>query len=217
MKTSLQQIEAVLIEWKTLLPLSFAVEDVTKINSQKEREQLSLQEMAILETFRNEKRVVEWVAGRIAAKRAFSLFTAAQKSELSTPQILRKSSGAPYIEGYSSLSISISHSGECAVAVVSSCPLGIDLELLEERPQPFLKCYFSTEEQKWITSSTEITKATNILWTRKEAASKLYEKGGHLSFKKIPTLLKEAEKENLSYYSDTTTDYAISLAFHHTG
>ena len=84
---------------------------------------LSSEERSIFDSFGNEKRKVEFLAGRFAAKEAYSkLYKRFETSLLFTEvKVLKDEFGAPYIVSKyhpeDSIQVSISHSENYAVAI----------------------------------------------------------------------------------------------------
>lgn len=124
--------------------------------------------------FKSSKRQVEWFAGRIAAKRAFMSFF--DTTNLKDVEILNESGGAPYFVNQPNLSLSISHSGEYAVAAVSRYKLGIDIEKIKGiKERSFLKIAFTSREMKFIERQTP--RFLYVAWTMKEAFLKYLKRG----------------------------------------
>lgn len=90
------------------------------------------------------------------------------------PQVLRASKGKPYVNfgGKEKVHLSVSHSGSFFVCIIADKPVGIDLQ--EERKvssEKIAKRYFSDKERQYMDEHGD--KGFYILWTRKEAYSKL--------------------------------------------
>ncbi len=174
-------------------------------------EGFSEQEHRCLERFRHPARRAAWVAGRLAARRALRSWQQGSTKEGAVdPEILNAPSGAPYFVKRADLHVSISHSGGLAAATVSRRPTGIDIELLEHRPDEFVRGFFSDSERKWIgASEPKRSLRCNIGWTRKEAVSKLLGKGGSIALAALPILEEEA---GFHIDSECTSTHAVSLA-----
>lgn len=181
-----------------------AVEPVRPVTT-KDKVTLSPRELEIWQTLKSEKRKQEWFAGRIAARKAIQRH---QKTTVKQQiEILRRESGAPFSPQFPSATISISHSGEYAVAIAAAVSVGIDIERIEKRPSSLLRSFFSEKEQSFLTA-IRLQKELhyNLLWTAKEAVSKVIKKGGTLNFKHI-----EVQENPVSINGKKTTIHSHSL------
>jgi 4'-phosphopantetheinyl transferase len=79
------------------------------------------------------------------------------------------------------LSVSLSHRGDRAVAVLGTPPLvvGCDLELIEPRSGAFVREWFAPAEQQLVAgcAGTDRALVANLIWTAKEAAAKVRREG----------------------------------------
>lgn len=137
---------------------------------------LTLTEKRVYFAFRFDKRKREWLAGRLAAKRLARKKIAESGLIYSDNEIAieKNEAGAPYIRARPCpWPISISHSGEWAVAAMMDGPrpsaIGVDIEKIEDRDPSWLDIAFDAEEKAPGLDSAEQT----LYWTRKEAVSKL--------------------------------------------
>lgn len=124
-----------------------------------------------------------------------------------------------------SVHFNVTHSGELILIAVSSKPVGIDTEMLDDdfACNQVAVISFSDEEQKYISSSHNPSEAFFLLWTRKEALLKGTGKGIDDSLPKISVLngMQHLDGE-LLYTSEPWTigsfgighDYVASIAFH---
>jgi 3-oxoacyl-(acyl-carrier-protein) synthase/phosphopantetheinyl transferase len=71
------------------------------------------------------------------------------------------------------LEISIAHKGSNTVSMVSDNPVGIDLEIIEERDKGFLDIAFTEKEINLIKSKGEIAEWSTRFWVAKEAYGKM--------------------------------------------
>lgn len=207
------QIASLVEAWSARGDLVGAVQEILPSHGTPDaslREEFSSAELALMESHRHPLRRASWVAGRQAAHRAVRSWCARRDDSRGAVQILRRASGAPFAAEHPDLHVSITHSGRLAVAVVSDKALGVDLEELAVRPGPLVRFFFSPSEQDWIRQVPSITSLRcNLLWTRKEAVSKLLGKGGELVFNRLPVLDGE---HPWSIESASTSSHAISLA-----
>ena len=173
--------------------------------------------------FRNQKRKVEWLAGRMAAKTAFSRFAQTKQgfpweTEVS---ILNGTSGAPFIIDYPEVTLSISHSNEYALAVVACCEIGIDIERIEPRPMALTDYFFCSDERRLLENECPLPAQKEAmitwLWSRKEALSKFLRLGGKLDFSRLNVIpdrvhVEGSTQNEVRLVSGDCAAYCISLA-----
>lgn len=203
-------IQAILDSWSSEHGFCSAVEELPSFLDQNHVTAFSQNERDLLDSHRHPGRRRSWVAGRLAARKALKKWSIANKEPVADCEILRDPSGKPRISGRQDLHLSISHSGTLAVAIVGKCPVGVDLERQEDRPDSLARAFFSPEENQWMRQDPgQRTRRCNELWTRKEAVSKLLGKGGSLVFSRLPVLDGQTP---WSLKSASTSCYSISLA-----
>jgi 4'-phosphopantetheinyl transferase len=168
--------------FRTLPPLSFHTRDFREPF-------LGSDEMITLNQFKALKKQVEWMAGRYAAKQLARQFINGQPS-LENTRVAYRAKGAPYLASTPSLSLSISHSWDYAVAGLGLIPanvLGIDLEKVHsESRDTLLRTAFTAREAG--TLSPEDDEGLFLRWTAKEAYLKYIGQGFHESLKHIEIL-----------------------------
>jgi phosphopantetheinyl transferase len=130
-------------------------------------------ERATHTAFPVEKRRDEWRAGRLAAKQAMM----AQQPGLSALdiEVQGDDKGRPrfFVKGQeSALWLSISHRAGHALAAVSTAPVGVDLETIEDRPRSFLEEAFAVVELKALLAADDPKLVATAMWSAKEAALK---------------------------------------------
>lgn len=217
MRLVIQQINKIFDQWSKHYPLAGAVVEQPAVYRNMHEyiegyftniEKNNIQEM------KNKKRKASRIAGRLAVRKALAVFNPPICNDhRSKPvEILNNIHGMPFLTQHKNLHVSISHAGSLAVALVSTRKIGVDLEKIENRPKSFTQCFFKHSEQEWInkTKSNQHIRSS-ILWTRKEAVSKLLGVGGTISFKQIPVL---DYKSIYRFHSHTLNQYCISLALH---
>jgi phosphopantetheinyl transferase len=179
---------------------------------------------------RSEKRRNEWLAGRLAAKDAFYQFhgcayaSAEDYYRIEKYQqisVLSYPSRAPYFSEYPHLNLSISHSQDYCIAVISTSTIGIDLEWIEPRPTSLVRRFFCQAEwdllEEFCQSSVDLDTQITRLWTRKEAAAKFLQLGGSLDFRLLDTsediiALDHVFDQAIRLISGRWNGYWISLA-----
>jgi phosphopantetheinyl transferase len=172
-------------------------------------------ELEHFQCLRSSKRASEYLAGRIAAKRL--LRNAPYGLGRSECVISTSVEGAPRLEGRTGIHVSISHSGDFAVAVAAEHRIGIDLEENVERPAALLRYFYGPRERAIldVLDGSERTALINELWCRKEAASKVGRWGGTLSFAQIDGLDARATVADsaLGFRSGVIDPFAAALAW----
>ncbi len=159
---------------------------------------------------RSEKRRLDWLSGRIAAKDAARILLRGLYNIILRPADIeiRSTDGGgvelflPEIELSGLPQISISHCSNMTVALAeehcSERHAGIDVEDAVEREEGFAELAFTKTELGWLAkkSSSEKSKFIAALWTAKEAAAKACG-SGLAGNPRLFELLNENSKENL--------------------
>lgn len=143
-------------------------------------------ELQALEALRTEKRRLDWLLGRFAAKRVLAVARAARAPGApgEDAAILASPGGAPRVleRGLPcGVTLSLSHSGGHAVAALALTPgeLGCDLEQIEPREASFVETYFTLREQEEVRALRAEERACRVtaIWSAKEAALKALGEG----------------------------------------
>ena len=169
--------------------------DLFSLDDKPRFEVLSSKELEICSSFASFKRKVEFVAGRIASKKAFFKFTSGKTScfgKFSSVSVLNTETGVPFIEN-SDLHISISHSHGIAIASVSQNLVGVDIEQIDPKRISALK-RMSKE------SPSEEACELTVLWTLKESLGKALQTGITEEFQHYAT--KNFRYEDEIYYCE---------------
>lgn len=157
------------------------------------RDLLGKDEQAYLDHLRFEKRRREWLAGRLALKALLiESFQNLASKRFNQLQILKEEGGAPRLaldEGETPIPISLSHSNGsifCACSTGQS-PIGVDLELIEERSQAFISDYFTPEEISQVERHTPQKRSlySTLVWSAKEAVLKALSIGLKMDTRRI--------------------------------
>jgi 4'-phosphopantetheinyl transferase len=146
-------------------------------------------ELAHLNGFKALKKQVEWMAGRYAAKQLAGRFLE-HRPPLARTRVAYRPKGAPYFSDDLALCLSISHSGDFAVAGMGLTPaaiLGVDIEQIRpESRSTLLRTAFSPREIQALESRDDATLFR--CWTAKEAYLKYIGLGFHESLKRVEIL-----------------------------
>jgi phosphopantetheinyl transferase len=152
-------------------------------------------EQAALAAFKLPKRRAQWLTGRLCAKQAVIGYCREHLPQLPLPaanriHIRNSPSGRPYLDcgraDLNCLDISISHSGEYAIALVASGPCGVDIQKDSESLLR-VRSHFCLDPESDLLQrclpDLDHGRRLTLLWTAKEAAKKA------LSLGKMPGFL----------------------------
>jgi len=150
---------------------------------------LSDSEKNAVATYRSEKRRIEFVLGRAAARRLIAERLGASPSEVT----LRVASDGAVEIGGAALYLSISHAAGWATAVVSPRPVGIDMEQLAMR-SPGVYRYFLARSEYPLLEGIDLDhdSVQILLWTLKEAVLKGMRTGLRSSPKSVKIVSMDA-------------------------
>jgi len=150
------------------------------------REWLHREEQEKLSSLRHPKRHIEWLGGRICVKEALSRFfqqTRPQSTD-SAPSLLRimtAPSGRPILQpgvvtgGSMTPHLSISHSGDYAMAVAAAVPCGIDIQENRETLGRIKEKFCGAAEEKILArvlAALAPLERLSLLWAAKESIKK---------------------------------------------
>jgi len=135
-------------------------------------------ENTLFQGLKIEKRRFDWLLGRWTAKHLLRAMLE-QEFDLNQICILKDANGAPLVQlaDQPIISLSISHSGDYAVAAATLEPascVGIDIEFVKARSDAFVHDYFTQEEIACVQRSAPelIETMMTAIWSAKEAALK---------------------------------------------
>ena len=132
--------------------------------------------------------------------------SADQVREEYTPEFLYNAYGAPYLDN--GPFFSISHSKNGIAVVISSKPVGIDIEGIRKLNDGLVRKTMSIEEQKQIYSSDIPEVAFIQLWTRKEALVKMQGTG---IISDMHTILSDSASYSWLDETDMDKGYVYSI------
>ncbi len=177
---------------------------------------LSEEEKKIFYSFRNEKRITEWLGGRIAAKKAVLKILEKNSRQIDNSLQLEKITihtskiGKPYLNESTTekkpLKISISHSEKWAVAFASYTDCGIDIQKINNKIERLQNKFIKKNEVEIL--SKELQKYTwiellTLLWSAKEAEKKKHNEMQQPGFLEME--LTRIEKQNNLYILTLST------------
>ncbi len=156
---------------------------------------LSAAEQARFAELKTDKRRVDWLAGRIAAKRLIRETRFREEGAIVTfpaISILADELGAPEVhvigEPLPHPHISISHGAGVAVAFLSSESQqrpGIDVERVVPRAAAFINDYFTDAEREQASATAQPERAFTERWAVKEATLKALGIGARVDFRDV--------------------------------
>ncbi|HDZ17112.1 MAG TPA: SDR family NAD(P)-dependent oxidoreductase [archaeon] len=157
---------------------------------------LTENEIEASKRFKNEKRKLEYFSGILASKECY-LKQSPTVGSYHDIEVQKDEKGKPFFYSNKETQkipkyLSISHSNEFSVAMISKNPVGIDLELIESRSPSFYKEVFTESEREHI---LENDKLGTIYWTAKEAFSKAIGEGLHVNFRDIELKYNEEKRK----------------------
>ena len=159
---------------------------------------LSPSRLAHISRFKKEEDLKRSLAGEFLIKKILT-----EDFGIENPIISRNEKGQPIIEN-TDIFISISHSGDLAVAAADRKPIGIDAEKIKPRNLKLAEKICLPEEKEYIFSSEDnILNRFYEIWTGKEAYFKKTGTG-ITDFKSVNVL-------NLDRYIFTVKDYLIQI------
>jgi len=172
---------------------------------------LSTSELTTVNGFKAQKKQIEWICGRFALKTLTRELCC--PTPLSDIKISYQEKGAPFLNDYPDIPISLSHSGDYTAAALSlnHRTMGIDIEKIRKKPDAFfMKTAFTQREISQIPPT-----ARDIYrhWTLKEAFLKYIKMGFNESLHMVEIIDNEifhhGEKQILNSWSRTIDDQYI--------
>lgn len=202
-----------------------AFKELTDVDFSELVQYLGEEEKAYFDQLRFAKRRYEWLAGRMAMKDLIlSVEPSLAHFEKHAIQILRSDNGAPFLQvlGLSNPvgQLSLSHSNNYVLCGFSkeSSQLGMDLELIEERPKEFIQDFFTTEEVRFIdgTPPEDSALVSTLIWSAKEAILKALSIGLRVDTRSIEVNLQHSdlvmnEWAPLRFSMDTSIENSLRL------
>ena len=177
---------------------------------------LSDQELARVNGFKAQKKQVEWICGRFSLK---TLVNGALDPTIPLENIgiSYQEKGAPFLDAYPEIPISLSHSGDYTAVSLGQnrqTTMGIDIEQIRKMPDTFfMKTAFTSREIHHMTQTPhEIFRH----WTLKEAFLKYIKMGFNENLHMVEIIGKQifhqGKKQRLNSWSRTIENqYILSI------
>jgi phosphopantetheine--protein transferase-like protein len=215
----------------TLVDISTIGEMFNRYGSGAYRDLLTQWECAYLDSRKIPKRGIDFLSGRIAGKVAVSEYlninkkTKSKSPEFNDIEIRKTDTGAPAVcimNEESDLLISISHSGRCAVSMVTNVMnyrgIGIDVERVDKRDNSFLSVAFSENEIAKLQreyknpsrdSEKRIDEEITRYWTIKESILKSLGIGLNVDLKDIAIIESEGSESHFVMRDEVKKKYEL--------
>lgn len=121
--------------------------------------------------------------------------------------------GKPALEGYSDIHFNLSHCQEAVACVVSTHPVGIDIEMVDSYDEALLPTTMNEKEQQMILESPHPESTFIRFWTMKESLLKLTGEG---ITDNLPSVLSKleatGESQNISFQTTFHNRYIYTVA-----
>ena len=199
--------------------------DKSKFTEESAFDFMHVEEKKYLNKLSYEKRIWSFLLGRISSKLALNELVSV--SNFSSIHIKAGVFGFPvlYCEKATNFQTSITHTDKIAGAIVfpEEHPLSIDIEKVERSKLKAIKSVLTSEEEALLHSNNlNNSNGITMLWSAKEALSKLLKTGMMLDFKflEIDRIINENESTTLYFKNfgqykavcTTNSEYAIAIA-----
>ena len=158
-----------------------------------------------LQTFSHQRRRLEWLATRVSVHHSLGI----------EAPISYHKNGNPFLKE-SPLYISVSHSKDKVVVIVSELPVGVDIEFISEKAHRLQSRFLTLEEQTKLfdgLSTPHLTTACVKGWAAKEAAFKYYSQTTPIKLL-TDTLLTEANGDVFSLQTLNGETCRVALCLH---
>lgn len=121
--------------------------------------------------------------------------------------------GKPVLEGYPDIHFNLSHCREAVACVVSTHPVGIDIEMVDSFDEALLPTTMNEKEQQMILESPHPESTFIRFWTMKESLLKLTGEG---ITDNLPSVLSKleatGESQNISFQTTFHNRYIYTVA-----
>ena len=121
--------------------------------------------------------------------------------------------GKPVLEGYPDIHFNLSHCREAVACVVSTHPVGIDIEMVDSYDEALLPTTMNEKEQQMILESPHPESTFIRFWTMKESLLKLTGEG---ITDNLPSVLSKleatGESQNISFQTTFHNRYIYTVA-----
>ena len=138
--------------------------------------------------------VVYGIESQQARKLAYPLLAWAARLHWSMdtlPELARGKRGKPYFPQFPQYQFNVSHSGTLAVCALDERPVGVDIQIVQNRREKLIERVCSTRELDWLRSRGDKAEDFALLWAMKESRCKHSGEGLRLPVSNLTVPLPE--------------------------
>lgn len=163
--------------------------------------------------------VVYGIRNDRARRLAYPLLTLAVREHWgmeSLPDMERGERGKPFFPQYPQRQFNVSHSGSLAVCALDDTPVGVDIQIVQQRRERLVDRVCSDREREWLRCRGDRAEDFALLWSLKESRCKHSGEGLRLPISHISVPLPEGEErflewEGLRFYLASGEDWRFAL------
>jgi 4'-phosphopantetheinyl transferase len=115
-------------------------------------------------------------------------------------QFRRETSGRPTLKGPEPFYVSVSHTANCAVCVLSPGPVGVDVEQLRPVPIRALPLFLTATEQADLLAKSPNSPGLLHAWVQKEAVVKADGRGLQIPLTAVRVAARQAQLESQHWF-----------------
>lgn len=121
--------------------------------------------------------------------------------------------GKPVLVDYPDIHFNLSHCNEAVACIVSSQPVGIDVESLSHYDEELVERVMSSEEQQQIAASPDSQLAFIRLWTMKESLLKMTGEGLVTDIRSVLRNDIALQNESVRFLTTSYPDFVCTVCF----
>jgi 4'-phosphopantetheinyl transferase len=125
---------------------------------------------------------------------------ALREARIPLQELRREISGRPTLKSPQPFYVSVSHTANCAVCVLSSTPVGIDVEPLRPLPTRALPLFLTPIEQSALLADSPSSTGPLHAWVQKEAVVKADGRGLQIPLTAVRLAPRQARLENHHWF-----------------
>ena len=134
----------------------------------------------------------------------------------SLPDMERGARGKPFFPQHPHRQFNLSHSGSLAVCALDDAPVGVDIQMVQQRREKLIGRVCSDRERDWLRRRGDRAEDFALLWAMKESRCKYRGEGLPLPVSNLSVPLPEGEEqvlewEGLCFYLASGEDWRFAL------
>ena len=129
------------------------------------------------------------------------------------PLFTFEAQGKPVLVDHPDIHFSLSHCDEAVACVVSTSPVGIDVESLSRYDTELVERVMSDEEQQQITSSTDPQLTFIRLWTMKESLLKMTGEGIAADLRHVLTNTPDVRNNLVRFHTTIYPQFVCTVCY----